>query len=87
MSVRDEIEARLTEAFAPTAIEVIDDSERHHGHAGWREGGDTHFRITIASGKLDDLSRVDQHRAINAALADQFAAGMHALNIKVVKSA
>ncbi|HCO55366.1 BolA family protein [Pelagibacterium nitratireducens] len=86
MSVRDEIEAKLTETFAPVSIEVIDDSERHHGHAGWREGGNTHFRITIASEKLDGLNRVDQHRAINAALADQFDAGLHALAIKVIPS-
>ena len=86
MSVRDEIEAKLTETFAPVSIEVIDDSERHHGHAGWREGGNTHFRIAIASEKLDGLSRVEQHRAINAALADQFDAGLHALAIKVKPS-
>ncbi|WP_417583586.1 BolA family protein [Pelagibacterium sp.] len=86
MSVRDEIEAKLTQTFAPSAIEVIDDSERHHGHAGWREGGNTHFRIVIASEKLDGLSRVDQHRAINAALSDQFDAGLHALAIKVKPS-
>lgn len=86
MSVRDEIEAKLTTHFAPSALEVIDDSERHHGHAGWREGGNTHFRIVIASEKLDGLSRVEQHRAINAALSDQFDAGLHALAIKVKPS-
>ncbi|RDE08832.1 BolA family protein [Pelagibacterium lacus] len=86
MSVRDQIEATLTEVFAPTTLEVIDDSERHHGHAGWREGGNTHFRVTIASPRLDGLSRVEQHRAVNAALADQFSAGLHALAIKVMAS-
>ncbi len=84
MSVRDQIEQTLTAKFDPSLLEVIDDSERHHGHGGWREGGNTHFRITIASAALEGLSRIEQHRAINAALADQFAAGMHALNIKVV---
>lgn len=86
MSVRDQIEQTLKAQFEPTLLEVIDDSERHHGHAGWREGGNTHFRIKIASAALDGMSRVEQHRAINAALADQFAAGMHALNIKVTPS-
>ncbi|WP_332711764.1 BolA family protein [Pelagibacterium mangrovi] len=86
MSVRDQIEETLKAKFDPQLLEVIDDSERHHGHAGWREGGNTHFRIKIASPALDGLSRVEQHRAINAALADQFEAGMHALTIKVTPS-
>lgn len=84
MSVRDQIEKTLADRFEPVLLEVIDDSERHHGHAGWREGGNTHFRIKIASPALDGLSRVEQHRAINAALADQFAEGMHALSIKIM---
>ncbi|WMT89243.1 BolA family protein [Pelagibacterium sp. H642] len=86
MSVRDQIEATLRAKFDPALLEVIDDSERHHGHAGWREGGNTHFHIKIASTALDGMNRIEQHRAINAALADQFAAGMHALTIKVIPS-
>lgn len=86
MSIRQDIERILSERFAPTRLEVVDDSERHRGHGGWREGGETHFRITIASPSLDGLSRVAQHRAINAALADQFQMGLHALQIKVVQA-
>ena len=83
MSVREQIEAVLTEKFAPSALEVVDESELHHGHAGWREGGNTHFRVKIASPAFEGMSRVNQHRAINAALADQFDAGLHALAIEV----
>ncbi|WP_404401721.1 BolA family protein [Pelagibacterium halotolerans] len=83
MSVRDTIEATLTERFSPTFLEVEDQSERHRGHAGWREGGNTHFRVRIASEKLAGLSRVAQHRAINEALKPQFDAGLHALAIEV----
>lgn len=83
MSVRDEIEARLVKTFAPTALEVIDESEQHHGHAGWREGGNTHFRVKISSPALDGLTRVEQHRAVNGALSAQFDAGLHALAIEV----
>ncbi len=85
MSVRDQIEAALRERFDISALEVIDESEKHHGHAGWREGGNTHFRIRISSPALDGMSRVEQHRAINAALGAQFDAGMHALAIEVIK--
>lgn len=83
MSVAKEIEAVLTREFAPGHLEVIDESERHHGHAGWREGGNTHFRIRISAPALDKMSRVEQHRAINKALKAQFDAGLHALAIEV----
>ncbi|MCD7061267.1 BolA family protein [Pelagibacterium xiamenense] len=83
MSVRDTIEATLTDRFSPSFLEVEDESERHRGHAGWREGGNTHFRVRIASPKLAGLSRVAQHRAINEALKPQFDAGLHALAIEV----
>ncbi|GGA34976.1 BolA family protein [Pelagibacterium lentulum] len=86
MSVAQTIHAILRERFAPTELEVIDESERHHGHAGWREGGNTHFRVKIASLQLDALSRVEQHRAINAALKTQFDEGLHALAIEVKKA-
>lgn len=84
MSVREEIETILTERFAPSRLEVSDESERHRGHAGWREGGETHFRVVIASARLEGLSRLAQHRAVNEALEAQFHAGLHALQIKVV---
>lgn len=84
MNARDAITEILTDSFAPTRLEVIDESERHHGHAGWREGGETHFRIRIASPALEGLSRVAQHRAINEALKARFEAGLHALAIEVL---
>lgn len=86
MSVAREIEAILTQKFTPDQLEVVDESERHRGHAGWREGGNTHFRIRISAPALDAMSRVEQHRAINAALKPQFDAGLHALAIEVKKS-
>ncbi len=83
MSTRSKIIAKLTQAFEPSLLEVIDESEKHRGHAGHRPGGETHFRVRIASPKLEGLGRIAQHRAINAALADEFAAGVHALTIEV----
>ncbi|WP_127144135.1 BolA family protein [Pelagibacterium montanilacus] len=86
MSVRESIEQTLADQFVPDLLEVIDESDRHRGHQGWREGGETHFRVRISSPRLEGLSRVGQHRAINAALAPQFRAGVHALAIEVVRS-
>jgi BolA protein len=86
MPVRDTIVAKLSQKFSPTHLEVLDESARHAGHVGSRPEGETHFRVRIAAKVLDGLGRVDQHRAINAALADELAAGVHALAIEVKPS-
>ncbi|MBT9291162.1 BolA family transcriptional regulator [Hyphomicrobiaceae bacterium 22] len=79
---RDRIVTKLTAAFAPAALDVIDESAQHHGHGGWREGGETHFRVRIAASALAGLSRVEQHRRINAVLAAELAERVHALAIE-----
>ena len=61
---------------------MIDESDQHQGHGGWREGGETHFRVRIASPVFNGKSRVDMHRAINALLADELNGGVHALAIE-----
>ncbi|MEO6015011.1 MAG: BolA family protein [Devosia sp.] len=83
MPVRDEIVAKLSAKFAPSHLEVIDESHRHQGHAGSRPGGETHFRVRITSGALTG-SRVTQHRAIMETLDVEFKAGVHALAIEVL---
>jgi len=84
MSMTDRIKARLTEQFSPLQLEVIDESHRHHGHAGWREGGETHFRVRIATRDLAGLSRVAQHRAVMTALDAELKERVHALNIEIL---
>lgn len=85
MSVRDTIVEKLSRKFAPGHLEVIDESEKHRGHSGWRAGGETHFRVRIASAELAGLSRVGQHRAVMGELAEELRSGVHALAIEVVK--
>ncbi|WP_349358600.1 BolA family protein [Stappia sp.] len=82
MTIKSTIQTRLSEAFAPELLEVIDESEKHRGHAGWREGGETHFRVRIVAAAFDGQTRVARHRAVNAALAEAFDAGLHALAIE-----
>jgi BolA protein len=82
MSLKTLIEQTLTERFAPDQLDVTDESHQHHGHAGWREGGETHFRLDIVSQAFSGKSRVDRHRLVNEALAGAFAHGLHALAIK-----
>lgn len=65
----------------PVELEVLDESERHRGHGGWREGGETHYRLRLRARALNGLGRVECHRRINALLAPEFASGLHALAI------
>lgn len=86
MSATDTITAKLTEKFAPVFLDVIDESNQHFGHAGWREGGETHFRVRIATRHFDGMSRVAQHRAVMDALSAELATSVHALAIDVLPS-
>jgi BolA family transcriptional regulator, general stress-responsive regulator len=79
---RDRILATLLRRFDPSELEVLDESAAHAGHAGASPSGETHFAVIIRSDYLDALSRVERHRAINAALAEEFASGLHALSIR-----
>lgn len=81
MSIRDTIEIKITEALAPAALDITDDSALHAGHAGARPGGESHFTVTIVAEAFVDKSRVDRQRLINTLLADEFAAGLHALSL------
>lgn len=84
MSVADTITEKLTTRFMPVHLEVIDESNKHFGHAGWREGGETHFRVRIATRHFDDLGRVAQHRAVMDALDAELKDRVHALAIEVL---
>jgi BolA protein len=82
MTLKDWIDRTLEERFHPTRLVVTDESHQHAGHAGWREGGETHFRLDIVSEAFSGKSRVDRHRAVNEALAGAFERGLHALAIQ-----
>jgi BolA protein len=77
------IEAKLRAAFRPDELAVIDESEAHRGHAGWREGGGTHFRVVMRAAALDGLGRVERSRAVHRVLADELAGGVHALALEL----
>lgn len=84
MPVRDQIVAKLSAKFAPSHLEVIDESSRHQGHSGSRPEGETHFRVRIASMQLGGAGRLAQHRAIMEALDVELKSGVHALAIEVI---
>ena len=81
MRMAERIERKLRAELAPLSVAVTDDSHKHHGHAGWREGGETHFSVAVVSAAFAGKSRVERHRMINRALADELAGGVHALAI------
>lgn len=81
MRTQDAITQKLTEAFAPLQLRVTDESQQHVGHAGYRPGGQTHYRIHIVSAAFEGKSRLERHRMINAALWQELAGGIHALAI------
>jgi len=73
----------LEAAFAPSLLEIVDDSARHAGHAGARglDGGETHYNLLMVSQAFAGLSRVERSRAVHAALDGEFKAGLHALSL------
>lgn len=73
------MEAALRQAFAPAALEIIDDSAKHAGHAGARPGGETHYTVLMVSEHFAGMNRVARSRAVHEALAAEFAGGLHAL--------
>lgn len=81
MRTVDVITRKLTERFAPQSLDVQDESHKHAGHAGSHPGGQTHYRVYIVSDAFKGKSRLDRHRMVNAALADELAGGVHALAI------
>ena len=83
MPIADEIKDRLTTSFAPNRLEIIDDSESHRGHGGWREGGETHFNVLIRAPDFATMSRIDRHRAIHRALGPDLVSRIHALALDI----
>lgn len=84
MTVRETIEQKLTAAFSPVRLRVVDESHRHAGHAGWREGGETHFDVEVISTVFEGMARTERQRRIHRVLADELAGGVHALSLRVV---
>ncbi|MGH6891913.1 MAG: BolA family protein [Dongiaceae bacterium] len=77
--VADRIERKLRMAFQPETLAVFDETNQHHGHAGWRESGETHFRVEIVAKAFAGQSRVERQRAVYRVLAEELTGPVHAL--------
>ena len=83
MSRSEEIKRRLEASFAPQFIEVIDESEQHRGHAGFQEGGESHFRVRLRAASFAGQSRIARLRAVHAALGRELMTAIHALALEL----
>ena len=81
MTMADTIAAKLSEALDPEEIDVRDVSHLHAGHAGWREGGETHFEVHIKAFIFAGRNRVERHRMVNKILAEELKGSIHALQL------
>ncbi len=82
MRTEDHITEKLTAAFSPQSLAVVDESHQHEGHTGHRPSGQTHFSVYIVAGAFRGKSRIDRHRMIKSVLSAELAAGVHALTIR-----
>jgi len=78
------MELALQNAFSPSHLQLVDESEKHRGHRGWNEAGETHFQLEIESDILKQKSRVAANQAIYKLLEGEFSTGLHAISIKVI---
>lgn len=83
MNYAERIRTKLTAEFSPRRLEVIDESAQHIGHAGYKEGGETHFKVVMQADSLAGLSRVAQQRAVYKVLKQELAERVHALALEV----
>ncbi len=81
MSVSQDIRRKLERALAPERLVIEDQSHFHIGHAGAREGGESHFRLEIVAEAFEGASRIDRERMIHRCLAEELAGPIHALSI------
>jgi BolA protein len=76
------IREKLSKAFTPSRLEVVDDSDKHRGHEGAREGGESHFTVIIQATAFEGVSRVERQRLVHKVLADELAGPVHALSVQ-----
>ena len=77
------MERKLTSEFHPQQLEIVDESEDHRGHGGYREVGETHFRVLMRARSLKGMSRVARQRAVMSCLKAEMDERVHALALDV----
>lgn len=83
MLIAEQIHQKLTEAFTPAALEVVNESHQHAGHSGDDGSGESHFRVVIQAESFAAQSRLARHRAVHAAIGPELIAKIHALALEI----
>lgn len=81
--VAQEIRKKLEASFLLRRLEVLDESEQHRGHAGYQDGGQSHFRLRLAADEFEEMTRIARHRAVHNALGADLIGRIHALAIEI----
>jgi stress-induced morphogen len=84
MRIETSIREKLAQAFAPAELQVVNDSHRHAGHHASPGTGESHFSVTVVSEAFAGKSRLERHRMVNAALAEELAGRVHALSVSAL---
>ena len=87
MRVAQAIENKLSKELTPARLEIKDDSARHHGHAGARPEGESHFNVTVVSAKFEGMSRIERQRLVYRLLAEEMKTDIHALALTTLTPA
>lgn len=83
-AIFEAIHTKLTTAFAPTRLEIQDDSDRHAGHSGATAGGESHFNIVIQAPAFEGAAKVARQRMVYRTLAEELAGPVHALSVRAL---
>lgn len=83
-TVASTIEAKLRAALSPVRLSIVDESALHAGHAGARDGGETHFRVEVVADAFAGKSRLERQRLVYGLLADELAGPVHALSVRAL---
>ena len=83
-AIFEAIQHKLTEAFSPTRLEIVDDSDRHAGHAGASASGESHFNVVIQAQAFEGTPKVARQRMVYRTLAEELAGPLHALSVKAL---
>lgn len=78
------IEEKLNKAFQPVYLKIKDESEKHKGHAGYREGGETHFRVVVVSDVFEGMKKIERHQKVYDLLREELRENIHALSLKTL---
>ena len=82
IKISTSIEQKLQKEFSPIKLIIQDVSEMHRGHAGFKEGGESHFIVKIKSNYFKDMTKLEIHRFINEALKEEWSLGVHSISIQ-----